>query len=193
MSAVIDRLKISKNLCIAAENTAKSVTVSGDKDALEILENHLREQKSDIFMRRLATDKAFHSHHMESVKWKFMKTINEKQVIAKPAEMRFFSTTEGKEMNGSELDDCYWWKNLRHTVLFSQCIEKMMKIGVRNFIEISPRPVLSNYITEIGKQNEAKDLTVIQVRFKSNILNAKVGNLETAMLKQDDHFYQCTL
>ena len=165
--AVIDRLKISEILCIAAENTAKSVTVSGDEDALEKLENHLKEQKSDIFVRRLATDKAFHSHHMESVKWKFMKTINEKQVIAKPAEMRFFSTTEGKEMNGSELDDCYWWKNLRHTVLFSQCIKKMMKIGVRNFIEISPRPVLSNYITEIGKQNEAKDLTVIQVRLKS--------------------------
>ncbi len=164
---IFEKLEIKDQVCIAAENDSKSVTVSGDEDAINKLENYLKEEMKNIFVRKLDTPKAFHSHHMEPMKAKFMKKVDDANITVKSAEIRFFSTTEGRELNGNEIDSSYWWRNVRYQVLFRQAAEKMIENGARTLIEISPRPVLSHYLSEIAKQMEVRDVTVLQVQFQS--------------------------
>ncbi len=161
---IFERLDVKCNVCIAAENDNNSVTISGDEDAINKIDNHIKEEMDAVFCRRLDTRKAFHSHHMEPMKLKFMKKISEANITPKTAEIRFFSTTEGKELNGNEIGDDYWWRNLRDKVMFKQAVEKMIGSGARTLVEISPRPVLSHYMNVIAKQMDIGDINVIQVR-----------------------------
>ncbi len=163
---IFDKLEINDQVCIAAENDSKSVTVSGDEDAIIKLEDYFKQEMANVFARKLDTQKAFHSHHMEPMKVKFLKKIDDANITAKSADVRFFSTTEGRELNGNEISSSYWWRNVRYQVLFKQAAEKMIENGAKTLIEISPRPVLSHYLNEIAKQMDARDITVLQVLFQ---------------------------
>ncbi len=182
MKEICDKLEVKNNVCIAAENDRNSVTVSGDEDAITKIENYFKQEKSTVFCRKLDTRKAFHSHHMEPMRSQFMKKIGDAGISTKTAEIRFFSTTEGKEMKGNEVDDCYWWKNLREQVSFRQAAEKMIENGARTLIEITPRPVVSHYLNEIAREKDIRDITVLQVEICFYHLKFKRYNIPTNSL-----------
>lgn len=161
---VIEELNLTNSLSIAAENDQKNVTISGDEAAIDEIEKHLKNKKEQVFIRKLDTKKAFHSHHMDAIRAKFMKKLSKAKITTKSGNMKFFSTTEGQEVIGSTISDCFWWRNLRNPVLFNESVTKMMKHGIRTYIEISPRPVVSHYLREIGKQIGIKEVAVLQVR-----------------------------
>lgn len=163
MTSILETLSIENQICIAAENDKDSITISGDKDAIEKMEEHIKEMDKDVFWRKLATHKAFHSHHMDTIEEEFKKKIKEANVKLKTAKSLFISTTEGRQMNANEIDNDYWWRNLRNPVQFNSCVKKILSDGIRVIIEISPRPVLSHYIHAIAKQADIEDLNVIQV------------------------------
>ena len=151
-------------LGIAAENDKNNVTISGDEDAVDEFERHIKEHKGTVFIRKLGTKKAFHSHHMDEINHKFMKKLRKGNIIPRNGSIRFFSTTEGKLINGAGLHDDFWWRNLRNPVLFNESIKKMMKSGIRIFVEVSPRPVVSHYVREIANQTGTENTSIIQVR-----------------------------
>ena len=161
--AVIDDLGFTKKLSIAAENDKNNVTISGDEDAIVEFERYVKEQKRNVFMRKLETNKAFHSHHMDEIEQKFMKKLRKAGIAPKNGKIRFFSTTEGIEVYGAKLKDEFWWRNLRNPVLFNDSITMMMKNGIHTYIEISPRPVVSHYMREIAKQTGTKEAIICQV------------------------------
>ena len=164
IKTIIGSLSIEK-LSIAAENDKMSVTVSGDEEDIDKLAEYLKRERKTVFVRKLDTKKAFHSQHMDAIQPRFMKKLGKAKITPKGGNMRFFSTTEGKEVIGTVLNDNFWWQNLRNPVLFNASIEAMMASGIRVFVEISPRPVVSYYIKEIAKQTGIKDTSVIQVSF----------------------------
>ena len=151
-------------MSIAAENDKNNVTISGDEDAINEFEMYVKEEKENVFIRKLSTTKAFHSHHMDAIKQKFMKKLRKADIIPKNGRINFFSTTEGNLVCGAGLDNEFWWRNLRNPVLFNASVKKMMKSGIRVFVEGSPRPVVSHYMREIAKQTGTKETSIIQVR-----------------------------
>ena len=161
--AVIDDLGLTKKLSIAAENDKNNITISGDEDAIVEFERYVKEQKGNVFMRKLETNKAFHSHHMDEIEQKFMKKLRKAGIVSKNGKIRFFSTTEGREIYGAKLKDEFWWRNLRNPVLFNDSITMMMTNGIHTYIEISPRPVVSHYMREIAKQTGTKETIICQV------------------------------
>ena len=164
VKVIFKQLSIENQICIAAENDKNSITISGDKDAIEKVDEYIKEEKKDVFWRKLATHKAFHSHHMDSIKDEFMKKIAGAKIKHKRAKNVFVSTTEGREMTAAEMDKEYWWRNLRNPVQFNECVKHILSQGIRAIIEISPRPVLSHYMGSIAKQADIEDITIIQVR-----------------------------
>ena len=164
VKAIFEKLKVCDRLCIAAENDKNSVTISGDEEAIDEVEKHIEANRKDVFWRRLTTHKAFHSHHMEGIKHQFMKQLDKAKLKPKLSQTKFISTTVGRKVYGTEINDEYWWKNLRNTVLFNSCINVMFEEGVRVIIEISPRPVLMHYVNAISKQAESEEITILQVR-----------------------------
>ena len=59
-SALLDELKLTPTLCIAAINGSDSVTVSGDRQSVETLGQHIAIQEKATFWRVLGTKRAFH-------------------------------------------------------------------------------------------------------------------------------------
>ena len=101
---------------------------------------------------------------MDVVRKPFTDRIEQANIRPKINQTTFYSTTEGKKIHGTEMERDYWWRNMRNAVLFDPCVKDMLTDGIRVFIEISPRPVLSHYLNSIGQSSEFEDFTVIQVR-----------------------------
>ncbi|MFC8870218.1 SDR family NAD(P)-dependent oxidoreductase [Streptomyces sp. NPDC057148] len=130
---------------IAAVNSVRDVTVSGDETALKELEQHLAER--DVFFRRLDLDYAFHSRHMDPLAEPMRAALAD----VRPGALRlpFASTVTGRLRHAEEgtgLDAGYWWRNLRRPVLFADAVAAVLEEGCGALVEVGPHPVLTAYL-----------------------------------------------
>ncbi|WP_216586935.1 type I polyketide synthase [Streptomyces brasiliscabiei] len=148
---LIDRWR--GRLDVAAVNSARNVTVSGDTDAVEELLTELTEQ--GIWAWKVpGIDVAGHSPQVDGLR----------QVLAAgaphtppgPSRASFYSTATGTRLDGTRLDGDYWYRSMRGTVLFEQAIRALIDDGHRLFIEVSTHPTLT---TAIGEILRAADVT----------------------------------
>ncbi|WP_256832233.1 type I polyketide synthase [Pseudomonas sp. Pse1] len=149
-AAVLVELGLDNQVVLAGENSARGATVAGPQEALAELEQALTERQ--VFVRRLALDYAFHSPAMNPI---------EQQVIADLAHIRprnadipFFSTVVGGELQGQRLDSRYWWQNIRFPVLFQGAMDELVGQGFNLFVEVGPHPILRSYVTDALTQRE---------------------------------------
>ncbi|MGG7569459.1 acyltransferase domain-containing protein [Streptomyces sirii] len=127
---------------IAGINTARDVTVSGDKAALAALGRDLRQQ--DVFFQDLGLEYAFHSHAMDGLEDDLLAALA--GLKTHRAHTPYASATTGTVLAGPEMDGEYWWRNLRHPVLFAPAVGQLRELGCDIFLEVGPHPVLSGYL-----------------------------------------------
>ena len=137
-------------LSIAAINSPCSVTLSGDRSALNQIMGSLTAES--IFCRFLATDIPYHSRRMEPLMVELSRSLN--TIRARPAKIPLFSTVTGHAVVGTELDGSYWAKNIRRTVRFSEALQRVAEVGSTTFLEVSSHPVLARYILECNKASD---------------------------------------
>ncbi|EFE64867.1 conserved hypothetical protein, partial [Streptomyces viridosporus ATCC 14672] len=130
---------------IAAVNSVRDVTVSGDETALKELGHHLADR--DVFFRPLDLDYAFHSRHMDPLAEPMKAALAD----LRPGALRlpFASTVTGRlrhAQEGTGLDAGYWWRNLRRPVLFADAVAAVLEEGCGALVEIGPHPVLTAYV-----------------------------------------------
>ena len=139
---------------VACENAPASVTVSGDKEAVERLEEVLKER--GVFARRLRVDVAYHSPHMQAVAREYLEAISDvgkksgKGKATAKGELGsgcvMYSSVTGQKVNDpSELGPAYWVRNLISPVKFSTAVQRLA--GRKNdspdvFVEIGPHSAL---------------------------------------------------
>jgi aspyridone synthetase (hybrid polyketide synthase/nonribosomal peptide synthetase) len=133
---------------VAASNAPKSVTISGDVDA--IVQAHEILQADNIFARRLQVDTAYHSHHMLPCCQPYLNSLlacNIK-VMQPTGKCTWISSVRGDTqlLRGdlSSLKGQYWVDNMVRTVLFTQAIESSIWHGgpFDLAIEVGPHPAL---------------------------------------------------
>jgi hybrid polyketide synthase / nonribosomal peptide synthetase FtdB len=129
---------------IAAINSPKSVTLSGDSAVLERIQATLQAQ--DILARFLKVNVAYHSHQMDPFEDELTESL--KAIKPKSASIPIFSTVSGRQMMGLEFNANYWWQNVRKPVDFQQAMFSLMGEGYDLFIEIGPHPALAPSIAE---------------------------------------------
>ncbi|MGR8933295.1 MAG: SDR family NAD(P)-dependent oxidoreductase [Gammaproteobacteria bacterium] len=157
IAAQLTALGIAEQVTVAAVNSPKAVTVSGDLAALTILQNAMVEQ--NIFFRLLDLDYAFHSPYMDAIE----RRIHTQLRGLKPRcadNSRYISTVSGKELRGNELHGAYWWHNIRQPVRFRQAVDTAIDQGVRIFVEVGPHPVLCRYIQECLQEQKVSGQAV---------------------------------
>ncbi len=125
-------------LSIAAVNGTGSTVVSGANDALEELIAQCEAQ--EVRARRIPVDYASHSSQIERIREELLDVCA--SIEPRSGAVPFHSTVEGRVLDTRELDGEYWYRNLRHTVLFGPAIAALLQEGYRAFVEISPHPVL---------------------------------------------------
>ncbi|TFA97733.1 Polyketide synthase-nonribosomal peptide synthetase [Trichoderma ghanense] len=133
---------------VAASNAPKSVTLSGDVNA--ITKAHETLQADNVFARRLQVDTAYHSHHMLPCSQPYLRSLLacDIKVMQPTGKCTWISSVRGDTqlLRGDlhSLKGPYWVDNMVRTVLFTQAIESSIWHGgpFDMAIEVGPHPAL---------------------------------------------------
>ncbi|MET9819763.1 SDR family NAD(P)-dependent oxidoreductase [Streptomyces sp. NPDC006355] len=164
------------DIAIAAVNTARSVAVSGDADA--ILNLLLDLDDEDIPCGRLNSSCASHSKHMDPL----LPELTAQLADLRPRDtgVAFYSTVAGAPVAGHELVAEYWSRNLRHTVRFEEAVRALLADGHARFLEVSPHPVLMMGIQDTVRDTESAAVAVGTLRRDEGGLDRYVLSLAEA-------------
>jgi acyl transferase domain-containing protein len=81
---------------VACVNSPRSITVSGDSQAIEELQLILDSQDESIFYRKLKVDTAYHSHHMAVVAEDYFNAMADLETSHTSKDIKFFSSVTGQ-------------------------------------------------------------------------------------------------
>ncbi|KAL1857502.1 Type I Iterative PKS [Diaporthe australafricana] len=139
-------------LSVAACNSSSSVTISGDEDAIQDLQELLDDEKK--FHRRLRVDTAYHSQHMNPCYMPYVEALKRSGIQPlKPAQSSrkcdWYSSVYDCVMDTHRydgLDGEYWAENMTRPVLFAQALKTALDstrgTGFSLTLEIGPHPAL---------------------------------------------------
>ncbi|KAJ4493057.1 hypothetical protein C8J55DRAFT_556028 [Lentinula edodes] len=138
-------------LDVACYNAETAVVLAGHVLLLEKAKEIAKAR--NIMVNQIATRVPFHSTMMEACKASYLKRVSE--VFAKYRaedcipKIPAYSTMTGEIWNGAFTAD-YFWDNARSPVEFLSAINSIL-VDMPNatFLEISPHPVLSSYVSSI--------------------------------------------
>jgi amino acid adenylation domain-containing protein len=133
-------------LTIAAENTPLNTVVSGSRDELSRLEDHLTD--SAIPFTPLAVSHAFHSPLMQPMLDDFMKAAD--KVSFSQPEIPFLSTVTGTLLTHEIACPEYWARHITSPVMFRTAMRKLRHSGTEAIIEAGPGAVLCGMSAESG-------------------------------------------
>ncbi len=140
----------SDKLSVAAENGPGSVVVSGEVEELKLLIDRCAEE--GVRARMVKVDYPSHSPQVEQVRAELLELIGD--VDAGKGEVPYYSAVQGELLDGTELVADYWYRNLRRTVQFSTTVRAALAAGHRQFIEVSPHPVVAHGLRLTLKHDE---------------------------------------
>ncbi|KAJ5382317.1 hypothetical protein N7517_000228 [Penicillium concentricum] len=148
---------------IACFNSPSSVTISGDVDAIEEIEQMAA--ADDVFARRLKVGCAYHSHHMAPMAYEYERILSQHLQVSGSFDGILFSSpvTGGLLESARELCPAHWVDNMVKPVLFENSLREMIVGGetreqnIDMLIEIGPHGALGGPIRQIlglpGLQN----------------------------------------
>jgi len=149
---------------IAAENSPGTTVVSGESDAVDQLLEWL--ELKEVFCRRVKVDVASHSVLVDPI----LSELKEQLKGLKPrtARIPFFSTVDGKYLDGAELDASYWVRNLREPVRLATATKALAGDGYGCFVELSPHPIVAPAIENTLRASGAKEAVVLPSLVRGN-------------------------
>ncbi|HEX9355371.1 MAG TPA: SDR family NAD(P)-dependent oxidoreductase [Streptosporangiaceae bacterium] len=144
---------LADRVSIAAMNGPRSVTVSGEPDALAELERRLSAAR---LMRwwLAGVDFAAHSAQVDPLEGELAQLLA--GLAPEEGRIPLFSTVTGDWIATADLDAQYWYQNLRHTARLEESLRALLAQGYDAFVECSPHPVLAmgieDTIADAGSQ-----------------------------------------
>ncbi|WP_320203839.1 type I polyketide synthase [Agrobacterium rosae] len=139
------------NIKVAATNAHNSVTISGPVDEIKGFKVAAQATRNSVHI--LDINYPFHHPAIDGERAAFLEEIP--LLTPQSGHVTFISTVTGAEIDGEELDANYWWRNVREPIAFETAVNVALEAGCNLFLEISPRPILSTYVTETAKQRSA--------------------------------------
>jgi len=156
-------------LALAAINSPRSVSISGDAEMLDKFGKFARKNK--WAMRRLNLAYPFHSALVDPIRQPLMDALAD----IKPATPRIpFCSTVNPDDDAPVLDSEYWWLNVRQPVLFADAISRLAEQDIGVFLEIGPKTVLGTYMNDVlrGDGKKAQVLGSLEQPTKKSLPSA---------------------
>jgi acyl transferase domain-containing protein len=160
-------------LSVAAINSPRSLTLSGDADALAEVMRGLEEKQ--VFCRLLQVAVPYHSPHMDPLEAELRQSLAGLNV--QPTRIPYISTVTGERAAPGAFDAEYWWRNVRYPVYFSDGMNRLAEEGYDLFLELSPHPVLAGTISECLLANGKKGTTLPSLRRQEAERDQMLGSL----------------
>lgn len=152
--------KTKSSLEIACINSPRSVTLSGESKAIDIVASDLKVK--EIFHRVLPVSTAYHSEHMRLVADDYRQSLA--GLCPKASEgVTLFSSVTGEEVTDPSFDGLYWVANMVSPVQYLQAVQQMMRSQTPSerptvVLELSPRGILKGPTLDIFKDIGVKNL-----------------------------------
>ena len=132
-------------LSVAAVNGASSVVLSGDRDVVDAAQDYWAGR--GVRVSSLNVSHAFHSALMEPMLADFAQVV--KGLKFRPPVIPLLSNLTGEIATAAQVQDpLYWVRHVRHTVLFSACLDTLRQAGVTTFLEIGADATLTGITAE---------------------------------------------
>ena len=134
---------------LACDNSPRSITISGDADAVKKVVASTKKSRPDVLVKLLAVDKAYHSNHMAEIAEDYRSLIASEVTGKRPSRgADFFSSVTGTLLGDTDgpLNAEYWRDNLVSPVKFRQAVESILQREQEKtmvFLEIGPRGALA--------------------------------------------------
>lgn len=148
------------DLEVAGINSPGNLTLSGPLEQLEALAAVAKGR--GIIFRLLDLDYAFHSRCMDPVKEILAQSLAGFTPV-NAHQLNFISTVTG-ELCEASLDARYWWDNIRQPVRFEAAVSRLITLGCRTFVEVSPNAILQRYLKECLAGGETKGRVLSSLR-----------------------------
>ncbi|MET8579239.1 acyltransferase domain-containing protein, partial [Streptomyces sp. NPDC005012] len=139
-----DGLELPEGVDLAAVNGPTSITVSGDADAIDTLEQRLRAE--GVRVKRLVVSHAFHSRLMEPMQAEFAE-------VAKSLTYQAPSIPVVATAPGDIATPDYWVGQIREPVRFADAVASLT--DTRTFLELGPDGTLSALVPHIAEDATA--------------------------------------
>lgn len=166
-------------LTVAASNSPKSVTLSGDEDA--VIEAKQILDKEGLFNRVLKVDTAYHSSHMLPCAVPYTAQLESCNIRAGRGNGTtawvssvYEDTRTMTSDQDTDLQAAYWTDNLIGRVLFSQALERALDDGrgvLDLILEIGPHPALKGPTLETMRHKLGYDVPY------SGVLDRKLDDI----------------
>ncbi|MEV0639902.1 SDR family NAD(P)-dependent oxidoreductase [Streptomyces sp. NPDC050619] len=150
---LLDEMGAGDRVVIAAVNSGNDVTLAGDSQTLEAVEESC--VRDGVSFRFLRLDYPFHSPAMDAVRGPLLDGLGELE--AGQGGIPLVSTVTGRAVADHEMDADYWWRNVREPVQFAAAVAALVgeEHGCDVLVEVGPHPALSGYLRRIAVDEEA--------------------------------------
>jgi len=157
---VVQALAGHPRVTLAAVNGPRSTVISGEEASIDAIAQALT--ASGIESRRLNVSHAFHSPLMQPMVAEFERVAG--RVRFQRPRIDLISNLDGAEVGEDTLRPDYWSRHVVQPVRFAEGIQTLVRRGVRVFLEIGPKPVLSNIARDVVASEESLWLDTLHPR-----------------------------
>lgn len=139
----VERL-LSPEIELAVQNGKQSFVLGGSCDAIQALRKQL--DKESVVCAPLAVSHAFHTSMMQAILSEFSEHVSKLELHAPKIDI--IGNRTGDYLSTEEVCSAsYWVEQLRHSVLFADCIQCLTNINDVVCLEIGPGEVLSRLVS----------------------------------------------
>ena len=153
----VRELLVGTELSVAAVNGPGTTVISGWPDQLATVVEDCKAR--DIRARVIAVDYASHGSHVEAVRDRILEDLA--GLAPESGHAAFYSTVTAEPQDTTELDEEYWYRNLRQTVQLHATVQRLLADGYHTFIEVSPHPVLTPSLQETADDAYTGELVLL--------------------------------
>jgi 6-methylsalicylic acid synthase len=141
---VAERLAGRRDLVAAIASSPGSTVVAGDRAAIgDVVEQW---PSPGVAVRRVPSDVAFHSPHMEPLLTDLAESVAD--LSPRPPVVPAYSTALPDPRSAVTADGKYWAANLRNPVRLAAAVIAAAEDGYRDFLEVSPHPVVAHSVSD---------------------------------------------
>ncbi|SES32489.1 6-methylsalicylic acid synthase [Lentzea xinjiangensis] len=180
-----DRLAGTPGLTAAIEPARGWSVLAGDVAAVQEYAAVLADEGRVV--RRVASDVAFHSSHMDELLDDLGAAVQGLSIGA--PSLRLYGTILDDPRSDARRDAGYWQQNLRRPVRFAAGVEAAVHDGHHHFLEISPHPVVVHNIAQIAESLSVPAVTTAHsLRREQPVLaemTEQLGRLHCAGVRVD--------
>ena len=129
-------------LQIAAINSPKTATVAGTSAVLS--EAAVRARGLGVALLDLGIEYPFHTDALDQLQGVLAGDLG--HISPAKGGATFISTVTAEAIAGRDLDETYWWRNVRAPVRFEAAVREAARLGARSFIEVGPTSLLVKHM-----------------------------------------------